>query len=228
MAPSGAALAVITEPEDGNVQFWRQPAEGAPPASERPDPARQRVAGSVVPFGADGFIVVLSAANDDAGNGVRLRGLIVSGTSVGASRVIETSPTNTVSQIEAIAGPIPLVAYIDDSETADTLMVAQVSATPAPQRIDGVTGEFAGIDDFDAVATGTGGALAWSLSPDGESLISKYALLSAAGAADVHGHGAVPRGGDHRSRRARGRRHHRRQPGRIVPAAPGARPARRS
>src|SRR4051794_25861152 len=29
VAPSGAALAVITEPDEGNVQFWRQPGDGA-------------------------------------------------------------------------------------------------------------------------------------------------------------------------------------------------------
>src|SRR5262249_26089663 len=85
VAPSGAALAVITDPDEGNVQFWRQPADGAAltqlTVPTLPDNAS---AASVVPFGGDGFIVVLSAPNDDAGNGVRLRGLVVTGTSVGA------------------------------------------------------------------------------------------------------------------------------------------------
>jgi hypothetical protein len=180
-APSGALLVVVSD-ADGNVQLWRQPSESGAPVrlvqDSLPDGAS---AASVVPNGADGFVVVLSAPLGDEG-GVRVRALTVSGATAGAVRAIDQSPgaDDSVSVLEAIAGGAPLVAYVLETPQGSSLRAAPVAAAPTVRTIDSVSGEDASIDAVDGVATAGGAAVAWTIT-DGEAVSSKYGLLSAAG-----------------------------------------------
>jgi hypothetical protein len=178
VAPSGALLVVVTD-SAGDAELWRQAADGQPAVSlttvNLPDGA------SIVDIastGSDQFVVALAAPNVDEAPGVRVRTITVAGTTGVTGAPVETTSSagDAVNELQVVPGQQPGLVYTLVTAAGSAVKVAAV-ASPAPLSLATADGETSALDGVQGAATSAGFTVSWTLTSDGGTATTGFAVL---------------------------------------------------